>query len=72
MSFPIRCFSCGKCIGNMWEIYCSLLELSINLSDIFKNMGIKRYCCKRMFLGHVEINEKLLAYSNNKLINKNV
>ena len=62
MSFPIRCFSCAKCIGNKWDTYKSHLESGMNSSDSFKNMGISRYCCKRMFLGHVDIEEKLLTY----------
>ena len=67
MSFPVRCFSCGKCIGNKWEIYKSHLNSGITPSDSFKHndMGIYRYCCKRMFLGHVDIDEKLLAYPDN-------
>lgn len=65
MSFPVRCFSCGKCIGGKWEKYKECLNSGINESDIFKNIKISRYCCKRMFLGHVEIEEKLLKYPNN-------
>jgi DNA-directed RNA polymerase I, II, and III subunit RPABC5 len=66
MSFPIRCFSCNKVIGNKWELYKSHLESGMNISDTFENLYIKRYCCKRMFLGHVEIIDKLLMYSQIK------
>ena len=66
MSFHIRCFSCNKIIGNKWDIYNTHLESGMSGRDAFANIGIKRYCCKRMFLGHVEIVDKLLLYSQNK------
>jgi DNA-directed RNA polymerase I, II, and III subunit RPABC5 len=62
--FPIRCFTCGKIIGNMWEKYKDTLESGKEPSDAFKKLGVRRYCCKRMFLGHVDITEKLLLYCN--------
>lgn len=66
MSFPIRCFSCNKVIGNKWETYNSQLELGNSIIDTFAVINIRRYCCKRMFLGHVEIADKLLMYSEIK------
>jgi DNA-directed RNA polymerase I, II, and III subunit RPABC5 len=63
---PIRCFSCNKIIANKWEKYVSLLESGMTPVDAFKILNVVRYCCKRMFLGHVEIIDKLLLYSKNK------
>jgi DNA-directed RNA polymerase I, II, and III subunit RPABC5 len=60
---PIRCFSCNKIIGNKWETYKSQLESGVSASDVFAEIGFRRYCCKRMFLGHVEITDKLILYS---------
>ena len=62
MIIPIRCFTCNKVIGNKWETYKSNLESGMSINDSFKNIKIQRYCCKRMFLGHVEIIEKLLEH----------
>lgn len=64
MIIPIRCFTCNKVIGNKWETYKSNLESGMSISDSFKNIKVYRYCCKRMFLGQVEIIEKLLEYKN--------
>ena len=58
----IICFTCNKVIGNKWETYKSNLEDGMTINDSFKNIKIRRYCCKRMFLGNVEIIEKLLEY----------
>lgn len=65
MLIPIRCFSCNKIIGNKWETYKARLDSGKSKSDAFAEIGLRRYCCKRMFLGHVEIIDKLLLYSEN-------
>ena len=31
--------------------------------DALDAMGLKRYCCRRMLLGHVDLIEKLLNYA---------
>lgn len=32
-------------------------------SDALDALGLKRYCCRRMLLGHVDLIEKLLNYA---------
>lgn len=66
MSIPIRCFTCGKVIGNKWEKYQTLLESGKSVNITLAEVGLRRYCCKRMFLGHVEIIDKVLLYSEYK------
>ena len=66
MSIPIRCFTCGKVIGNKWEKYQTLLESWKSVNITLAEVGLRRYCCKRMFLGHVEIIDKVLLYSEYK------
>ena len=34
MIIPIRCFSCGKVIGNKWEAYLGLLQVNNAISTI--------------------------------------
>jgi DNA-directed RNA polymerase I, II, and III subunit RPABC5 len=63
---PVRCFSCNKIIGNKWETYKEYLDSGTSASDAFVKIGLQRYCCKRMFLSHVELIDKLLLYSENK------
>ena len=62
---PIRCFTCNKCIANKWELYKSKIESGMSPNEVFKYIGFNRYCCKRMFLTHIDIVDKLLLYSHN-------
>ena len=62
MEFPIRCFSCGKVVGHLWEKYKELVASGVEPKEAFAKLGVERYCCRRMFVGHVELNEEVLPY----------
>ena len=66
MIIPIRCFTCGKVIGNKWERYIELLGQGKSNSEVLDELGMKRYCCRRMLISHVDLITKLLQY-NSKL-----
>ncbi len=79
MIIPIRCFTCGKLIGHLWEDYQKRLQekknevLNVNgmsyiltnvdnstiENDTLNDMGIKRICCRRMLISHVDLCEKI-------------
>ena len=43
---------------------CIILDIVFSPSgDALDAMGLKRYCCRRMLLGHVDLIEKLLNYA---------
>mgnify|MGYP002803634416 CR=1 FL=1 len=63
MIIPVRCFTCGKVIGNKWEKYLGLLQAEFTEGDALDHLGLKRYCCRRMLLSHVDLIEKLLNYA---------
>ncbi|GFF59062.1 DNA-directed RNA polymerases N/8 kDa subunit superfamily [Aspergillus udagawae] len=60
MIIPVRCFSCGKVVGDLWERYLQLLDEGIPDGDAMDQLGCKRYCCRRMIMTHVDLIEKLL------------
>ena len=64
MIIPIRCFTCGKVIGNKWNRYLQLLKEGKEIPEIFKELGLNRYCCRRMIISHVDLIEKLLKYNS--------
>lgn len=68
---PVRCFSCNTVIGDKWNIYQSHLDNGMTQDDALASIGLRRYCCKRMFLGHVELIDKLLLYSKNNYNDSN-
>ena len=45
MIIPIRCFTCGKVIGNKWEAYLGLLQAEYQEGDALDALGLKRYLC---------------------------
>ena len=64
MIIPIRCFTCGKVIGNKWQKYLEYLDNEEEVSDALDKLGMKRYCCRRMLISHVDLIEKLLQYNS--------
>jgi DNA-directed RNA polymerase subunit N (RpoN/RPB10) len=75
MIIPVRCFTCNAVIAHKWNIYKKTVEQyiadgveEINVRGIvLDELGftVDKYCCRRMFLGHVDIIDNLLMYSNN-------
>ena len=72
MIIPVRCFTCGKVIGDKWEDYKKIKikynqnkdeDTIVNVNNIKKTpegkaldeLNMKRICCRRMFLGQVDL-----------------
>eukprot|EP01035_Chromulina_nebulosa_P035467 gene35467-47682_t len=63
MIIPVRCFTCGKVIGNKYELYLEMLNNEYSAKQALDDIGCKRYCCRRMVLTHVDLIIKLLNYN---------
>jgi DNA-directed RNA polymerase subunit N len=61
MMIPIRCFSCGNPISINYEEYKKRTEKE-KPAKILDELGIKKYCCRRMILSCVETSEDLMKY----------
>jgi DNA-directed RNA polymerase subunit N len=66
MIIPVRCFSCGKVVGDKWEAFKERLEFGEHSSEVLDDLGLSRICCRRMLLSHVEVMEDLLKYHRNR------
>ncbi len=62
MIIPVRCFTCGKLVGDRWEEFARRIRTGENASDVLDSLGIKRYCCRRMLLANVEIIDEVLRF----------
>lgn len=63
MIIPIRCFSCGKVVGNKWEYFEKAFNEGIPVNEILDTLGLRRYCCRRMLLTNSHLIDKMTVYS---------
>lgn len=63
MIIPIRCFTCGKVVANLWKIYNTLKAKGMSSEEIFQKLRVRRYCCKRMFIANVDLIDKIIKHS---------
>lgn len=59
MIIPIRCFTCGKPVGQYWEEYQKGIKAGRNSKNLLDKLGIERYCCRALFLSHVDMVQKI-------------
>lgn len=57
MIIPVRCFSCGKPIGHLWEEFKKRIAEGEKPAKVFSEIGLERYCCRSVFLGQVDLLE---------------
>ena len=49
-------------VGNKWEAYIGLVATDYSEIEALDMLDLKRYCCRRMLMTHVDLIEKLLKY----------
>jgi DNA-directed RNA polymerase subunit N len=54
MIIPIRCWTCGKPIGHLWEEYNERIKKE-DPKKVLDSLRLKRYCCRTQIMGHVEL-----------------
>jgi DNA-directed RNA polymerase subunit N len=67
MIIPVRCFSCGSVIADRYEEFKKRVDSDENPRAVLDNLGIKRYCCRRMLLTHVDLLEEVIKYDEKGL-----
>ncbi|MGV8085630.1 MAG: DNA-directed RNA polymerase subunit N [Candidatus Bilamarchaeum sp.] len=61
MEFPVRCFTCGGVVGHLYEEYKTQIK-DKKTEVVLDELGVVRYCCRRMFISHVDLIPNLLKY----------
>jgi DNA-directed RNA polymerase subunit N len=62
MMVPVRCFTCGKVLAQYWDAYQERLARGEKAGEILDSLGVKRYCCRRMLLTHVDLMDDVGPY----------
>ena len=62
MIIPVRCFSCGGLVGDKWEEFAKRVKEGEDAGKVLDSLGVKRYCCRRMLLSHVDIIDEILKF----------
>jgi len=60
---PIRCFTCTKVVGNLWEPFKQKLQDDRSPNEALYELGLTRYCCRRMLISHLDLTDKFLMYN---------
>jgi len=55
MIIPIRCWSCNKPVGHLWETFQDKINAGEERKAVLDELKLERYCCRAIFLGHVDL-----------------
>jgi DNA-directed RNA polymerase subunit N len=60
---PVRCFTCGKVVGEHWEEFKSRTrEDDGNPEQVLDELGVERHCCRRMLVSHKDLVDVVAPY----------
>jgi DNA-directed RNA polymerase subunit N len=62
MMVPVRCFTCGKTVGEHYEEYKERVEDDEDPEEVLDDLGIERYCCRRMLVTHRDLVDTVAPY----------
>jgi len=62
MIIPVRCFSCGKVVGHLYEVFKKHVKAGKDPKKVLDELGVERYCCRAVFLGHVDLIKKVAQF----------
>jgi len=63
MIIPVRCFTCGSLIADKWESFITRVNAREDPQKVLDDIGVRRYCCRRMLLSHVDIIKEVVNYT---------
>lgn len=57
--------SCGSPVAHLWEEYKEKVAKGENPKALMDKLGLKRYCCRALFLGHVDLIDDISRFKKN-------
>ncbi len=60
---PVRCPTCGAVIGDKWEEFKERVARGEDPAKVLDDLGIRRYCCRRIFISHVNLIDEMVMYT---------
>ena len=63
MLIPVRCWSCGKVVAHVYDQFKNAVDTGEDPSKVLDDLGLERYCCRRMYVGHIELIDEVSPFS---------
>jgi DNA-directed RNA polymerase subunit N len=60
MIIPVRCFTCGKVVGGVYQTYIKRVQLGEDPKQVLDDLGLQRYCCRRMIVAHADLIDEVI------------
>ena len=61
---PVRCFTCGKVIGDLWEEFERRISAGEDPGKVLDDLGVERFCCRRMLITHCDLIDEFLQFEH--------
>lgn len=65
MLIEVRCYTCGMPVAQYYEEWRKRIAEGENPKEILDDLGLSRYCCRRMIITHVELLAETIKFSLN-------
>ena len=62
MIIPVRCPTCGKVIGHLWEPFKKRVKKGEDPEKVLDDLGLKKPCCRVVFITHIDAIEEVIKY----------
>jgi DNA-directed RNA polymerase subunit N len=63
MMIPVRCWSCGKVVASGYDKFVERVEEGDeDPEEVLDDIGLTRYCCRRMIVSHADVIDEAAAY----------
>ncbi|MHA1630768.1 MAG: DNA-directed RNA polymerase subunit N [Candidatus Heimdallarchaeota archaeon] len=59
---PVRCFTCGKVVGDKYEEFERRVTGGEDPGKVLDDLGLDKYCCRRMLITHCDLIDEFLQF----------